>query len=569
MASTRYGSLSRRVLVWFAAAVATVVWAHGLGALFRHLGPAQSPPAGHVFTLAALLLAVCCTAFASRLRGLALGAAGLAAGGLAVIVLEMMRPGSWSTGLGLVLSGSLVAPGSRFLYERLPQSLSGIERRRPLASLAWTLVAVLALVQLARLTTFMSDREFDWFVTTRHSWWAEHECLNAYVHGAELNERGEPNVYLADHYIGLNREAQPQTRFEMVAEDPYQYPPPFLLLPRLVIALTGDYATIRVVWYSVQVTGVLLIAAWLAVWVGGRSGRIALLLLPLLASAFTTLSALQYGQFHLAAIVLAVAGMILFESRRPAAGGFLLAFATIAKIFPGLLLLWLGVNRRWKEAGWTIAWALALTMVGWILLGDEPYTAFMHYQLPRLSSGEAFAFEDAWPEFGTFLVGINQGPWGIVRKLRLLGIPGTSETIAMAVGRTYGFLVLLAVVFATPRCRTDRATAWLAILGLGSLLGAAAFGDYGTFPAIWLLTLLSAGMTRNRQLLYILGTIWIFEYFLVGLMPMGAWYPERPMIGLSLVTALLLIVLYFWTLIGRGLADDGGGLVEAKEGTAC
>jgi hypothetical protein len=103
------------------------------------------------------------------------------------------------------------------------------------------LLAVLAVVQLGRLATHFSDPGSDWFLTTRHPFYAQHECANAYLYGAELSARGEPNVYDAAHYPGLNPAAQPNSVLSgMTADDPFQYPPPFLLLPRLALWASHD-----------------------------------------------------------------------------------------------------------------------------------------------------------------------------------------------------------------------------------------------------------------------------------------------------------------------------------------
>jgi len=61
----------------------------------------------------------------------------------------------------------------------------------------------------------------------------------------------------------------------------------------------------------------------LACWVGGRIGNVSLFLLPVLVLAFPTLYSLQFGQFHLATLVLSVAAMLLFERDRNVVGGSL------------------------------------------------------------------------------------------------------------------------------------------------------------------------------------------------------------------------------------------------------
>ncbi len=104
----------------------------------------------------------------------------------------------------------------------------------------------------------------------------------------------------------------------------------------------------RVVWFALQATLFAAVAGWLALWVGGREGRLAAFLLPLAGLAFPTLHALQYGQFHLAAVALGAGALVAFATRRRALGGAMLAVATLAKIFPGLLFVVLAVQRRWR-----------------------------------------------------------------------------------------------------------------------------------------------------------------------------------------------------------------------------
>lgn len=90
-------------------------------------------------------------------------------------------------------------------------------------------------------------------MTTKLPLWAEHACTTAYVYAADLNQQGEPNVYAAEHYPGLNPAAEVHpTPANLVPEDPYVYPPQFLMLPRMAIAMSRDYRVIRAVWYSVQ-----------------------------------------------------------------------------------------------------------------------------------------------------------------------------------------------------------------------------------------------------------------------------------------------------------------------------
>src|SRR5205814_8276690 len=116
----------------------------------------------------------------------------------------------------------------------------------------------------------------------------------------------------------------------------YEYPPPFLLLPRLLGALTGhDFLRLRALWFACMTLPLMLALGLLARFVE-RSA--AALLAPAVLAAMPTMLSLQYGNFHVAAVALAVLGMLALQERGrlEIAGGALLAFATVAKCFPGL-----------------------------------------------------------------------------------------------------------------------------------------------------------------------------------------------------------------------------------------
>ena len=176
--------------------------------------------------------------------------------------------------------------------------------------------------------------------------------------------------------------------------DPYEYPPPFLLLPRAALAVTNSFEHIRTGWFVIQgfclVVGGLLLVRW----IGGREGMVTGLLIPAILASISTMLNFQFGQFHAMAIMLAIAAMVAFDRRRLAVGGALLSFAILSKIFPGLLLVVLAGQRRWREIGWTLVFGVAFVMLALLILGTDPFVAFVSYQLPRIVSGEAFSFPD-------------------------------------------------------------------------------------------------------------------------------------------------------------------------------
>ncbi|KPK17709.1 MAG: hypothetical protein AMJ62_01070 [Myxococcales bacterium SG8_38] len=422
----------------------------------------------------------------------------------------------------------------------------------------------------------MTDPSTDWFLTTEDPFFAKHECLSAYVYGGELALRGEDNVYDATHYPGLYPEARSETEVaQLTVEDPFQYAPQFLLWPAAALALTQDYPSIRVMWFALQTTLFFAVVAWLGIWVGGRAGRGALFLWPLAVSAFPALHAMQYGQFHLAAIALSVAAMLAFETGRNRVGGAMLSIATLSKLFPGILLVVLLAQRQWRALRWTVGFVAALTAVTLAVFGPAPFLAFVGYQLPRLQSGSAFAFGEAWPEVRDMVIAANHGVFGLVIKLGEMGVPWADASVAARVNRVFVF-GLVGMAWWVGRHgltnsleREQRAVAWLSLLGLGSMASTGAFVDYVPLTATWMVTLLAWRMPdlargRGRAAAAVFLVVWVFQYTLLGTVPVGDYFEPSVMLPVSALSSVMMLGLFgvalYWLL--REAATVGAASFE-------
>jgi hypothetical protein len=194
--------------------------------------------------------------------------------------------------------------------------------------------------------------------------------VTAYVYAADLNRQGVGNIYDPSHYPGSDPEAVTrQTVDGLSPGDPYQYPPQFLILPRLALTVTNSFDIIRIVWFVTQVIAFVLLAVWLALSVGGGRGKTAIWLIPVALVSYQFFVNFQYGQFHLFSIMLGIAGILLFEKKRCALGGFALAFAILSKIAPGIILIWFAAQGKWKEIGWTVLAGCAYTVFALLLIG--------------------------------------------------------------------------------------------------------------------------------------------------------------------------------------------------------
>jgi hypothetical protein len=351
--------------------------------------------------------------------------------------------------------------------------------------------AALALLLVARLAVFIVDpAQTAWSTVPSSPWEQQHSCLTAYYVAAGAASTN-PDIYEpslstlpTDDGTGL-RKARMMGPFKI---DVFEYPPPFLLLPRAMMRLTPGFLDLRMTWFAL--TGALVLVTVLALSriMGPAAGTRALLLSPLIWAAVPTSSAMQKGNVQIVVIAGALLAMALFERRRWAAGGALLAFAIASKLYPGLLVLYLVARRQWRAVGWTAAMGILIVLATGVDIGWEPYRHFLDH-LPGLLGGEAF------PAFrNPMAMAINFSVPGIVFKLGLLGVPGMGFPAAKIVGWIFTLVAAALTIQAARRFwrDEDKPLIWTAILILATLRSPFLPQAYAAFPVLWILTLLAA-----------------------------------------------------------------------------
>jgi len=353
------------------------------------------------------------------------------------------------------------------------------------------LATVAALVELARLTVFMVAPALVGYSTVPGSAWeVRHSCLTAYFVAGEAVGRGQ-DLYDPALYTSPNDTGKGQRKALMIGPfgiDVYEYPPPFLLVPRAFRLLTTDFYRMRTLWFGLSAAIVLLAMLVVARRLGPAAGTRALLLLPVAWAGLAMMNTLQKGNIQPVVIALAMLAMVLFERSRWAAGGALLAYAILAKLYPGMLGVYLIARRQWRAAAWTAAMGIVLMAVTLVDIGVPPFAAFVHH-LPGLLSGEAFpAFRNPGAQ------AINISVPGLVFKAGLFGVPGMGFGASKIVGWIFTVVVLWVTVRAALRPPSDaeKPLVWLAILILATLRSPFLPQTYGVFPALWILTLLAA-----------------------------------------------------------------------------
>ena len=116
------------------------------------------------------------------------------------------------------------------------------------------IAAVLALVALARLSVFMvAPSQVGYSSVPSSNWELRHSCLTAYfIAGKAVSS--QPNVYSDSLYTAPDDDPtkirKPLTlgAFNI---DVFEYPPPFLLLPRALHLVTPDFLPLRMLWFGI------------------------------------------------------------------------------------------------------------------------------------------------------------------------------------------------------------------------------------------------------------------------------------------------------------------------------
>jgi hypothetical protein len=405
------------------------------------------------------------------------------------------------TGVGLahvaavVIGFVLAAAIGWWASGRLAATLSPVLAGRRVLTIAVMLVAAVAIVQIARESVFMADSTKPAYsVIPGDPWRVEHSCMSAYFEAARFAQASTENLYDQTRY-------QPR-HIGSLKVDSYHYPPPFLLVPQALRLVTTDFFQFRALWFAIQTLVFAGAVVALAVWIGETIGAFALLGGLVVLATPTVLYSLQMGNFQTTAVALGAVALVLLVTQRIKTGAPILAYVALSKIFPGVLVVYLLLARRWRAVAWTAASGVALVALAVAVLGTSPFADFVHHELPAISDGRAFPQSER-PN----VAASNQSMYGLTVRLRFLGASWLDQPMGLEVASVYGLIVLALAALAGWKGRIDLSNpagrvllvqTGLALMSLASFRSPFVGGVYGLVSTLWLLTLLAAG-SRNRQ----------------------------------------------------------------------
>jgi hypothetical protein len=157
-------------------------------------------------------------------------------------------------------------------------------------------------------------------------------------------------------------------------------------------------------------------------------------------------------------------------------------------------LLYLLLQRKWRSAWVTLVSIAALTLFSLAILGPEPFVQYLRNAFD-LGMGGALASTSMVSlanDFGVFRLGA---------KLSILGWVDQPESLGRLLLWGYSALLCMIAWFAARREGGNRAQAmiWLGLLALASLRAPAAPSTYIAVSAVWLLSLLAAGVRSVKS----------------------------------------------------------------------
>ena len=391
-------------------------------------------------------------------------------------------------GAGVALAALIAAPTSRVIAARLSA------RVPPVIIAALVLAAAVAILRFGALSIFMADvGRLEFSVEPADEFRRTHSCVSAYAESARFLAEGGHNIYERDLY----RPGNVPRKMGPLGVDPFHYPPPFLLVPQAVRIVAPDFWEFRRIWFAIQSLTLAGAVIGVAAWIGGLAGAIALLGGVLLMAFPQAAHTFQQGNFQATAVPLAAVAFVLLTAGRHRTGGAVLAYASLAKIFPGVLVVPLLAARQWRSAAWIAGCGAALLALTILVQGDRPLRDFVSTSLPEISSGAAFP-QTEMQQFPR----INWSAYGQTVRLRQLGADWLTRPRGLAVAQVYGLLVVALAVWAGWNRRFDPALASerilvvqlaLALLSLASFRSPFVGAGYGVLATLWLMGLLAAG----------------------------------------------------------------------------
>ena len=164
--------------------------------------------------------------------------------------------------------------------------------------------------------------------------------------------------------------------------------PPFygmLLLPLARIPMRTALALDRVLDVALYLACAVVLVSWLRPRLGtcGALAAVAVVL-GLMQPAFDSIA---YGQIDVLLLLSMTLAFVALRAGRPALVGLTVALATLLKLFPLVLVLFLAARREWRAVAWTAGGLVALDALAVAVMGWHEHVVYATQVLPFIGGG--------------------------------------------------------------------------------------------------------------------------------------------------------------------------------------
>lgn len=180
------------------------------------------------------------------------------------------------------------------------------------------------------------------------------------------------------NYVGVRPEFYGPVNSEVSPTSGFRYPPLAALV--FVPIATLPYQTAKALFSLAMIAILGVLSFHLVRRSGFRAPGEAILFMLV---SFPVLALTERGQVDSFVLYLtALSYWLGLSSRRTAVASFLLAFAGIFKLFPLVVLIFYGVERRWRFISFTVLWGILLFVLPYAYFGGEVYGHFWSRTFP-------------------------------------------------------------------------------------------------------------------------------------------------------------------------------------------
>jgi len=158
----------------------------------------------------------------------------------------------------------------------------------------------------------------------------------------------------------------------------------------------------------------------------GRPGTLLFLAIALLFQP--AIDTLQYGQVDIVILAGVALAYLALRSGRPGWSGFPLAIATLLKLYPAVLVIYLALKREWRALVSFVVSLVALIVVSIPFLGLGPWSSYLTEVLPRSGGGTTWVENQSFVGFlGRLLtdrIELEDFPANPALQAQIVGIGG-------------------------------------------------------------------------------------------------------------------------------------------------